>query len=381
MSKVHKIQRGLCRLIILLGAILLSSTPTFAEDAKEITGLLDRLLGSPQLQAQPGFSVNMLVPPGEFYDPLWLLQQGDVVWINDDGGEEGEKGSQILAVTADGKVSDLIALGRLLPTTGFDIAPADFGAYGGHIFTVGQGKVSLPGAMANHVIQRVDPKTQDVATVVCTLPAVNDVPSGFGVDARFGPAGSPFAGKFYAAAALNNTIYQITPDGTCTPFITFDAKPWGSPTGFTFSADGKSMFVAVTQGSLLEPATPGGGAIVRVSPEGKMDAEPVVTGLSRPMGVTQAPGSFGAYGGQLFISDGVDLQAPVPMTQALKTDGKIYRAAIGGAPQLVATGFVNPSGLQVVGDALWVTDINGDFIGGQRELPDGFVAMIQVVGE
>ena len=210
---------------------------------------------------------------------------------------------------------------------------------------------------------------------------MNDVPSGFGVDAHFGPAGSPFAGKFYAAAALNNTIYQMTPDGTCTPFITFDGKPWGSPTGFTFSADGKSMFVAVTQGSLLEPAIPGGGAIVRVSPEGKMDTEPVVKGLSRPMGVTQAPDSFGSYGGQLFISDGVDLQAPVPMTQALKTDGKIYRAEIGGEIQLVATGFVNPSGLQVVGDVLWVTDVNGDFIGGQRELPDGFVATIQMKGK
>jgi hypothetical protein len=31
----------------------------------------------------------------------------------------------------------------------------------------------------------------------------------------------------------------------------------------------------------------------------------------------------------------------------------------------------------VIEDALWVTDINGDFIAGKRELPDGFVVKIQ----
>jgi hypothetical protein len=44
--------------------------------------------------------------------------------------------------------------------------------------------------------------------------------------------------------------------------------------------------------------------------------------------------------------------------------------------KLVASGFVNPSGLLFIGSHLWVTDVNGDFIGGGRELPDGFLVQI-----
>ena len=45
--------------------------------------------------------------------------------------------------------------------------------------------------------------------------------------------------------------------------------------------------------------------------------------------------------------------------------------------QLVASGFINPLGLRFVGKSLWVTDVNGDFIGGMRELPDGFIVEIR----
>jgi len=34
--------------------------------------------------------------------------------------------------------------------------------------------------------------------------------------------------------------------------------------------------------------------------------------------------------------------------------------------------------VRFIGNALWVSDINGDFIAGKRELPDGFVVAIQV---
>jgi hypothetical protein len=64
------------------------------------------------------------------------------------------------------------------------------------------------------------------------------------------------------------------------------------------------------------------------------------------------------------------------MTQALQTDGKVYRVGDDGKPQLVASGFVNPAGMLVVDGSLWVTDINGDFIAGKRELPDGFIVKL-----
>ena len=64
------------------------------------------------------------------------------------------------------------------------------------------------------------------------------------------------------------------------------------------------------------------------------------TGLVR----TTADG-FGSYGGQIFVSDVANIQATVPMTQVLETDGKAYRVTPEGKPDLVASGFMNPAGL------------------------------------
>ena len=365
-----------CQTAAILSLSLLA-LQAFAEE--EVKGLLDRLMVAPTIKTVEGFRADMLIPPGEFYDPLWLHSQKDSVWLNDDGGEEGEKGSRIVSISTDGKISELVGLGRLLPVTGYDVAPASFGAFAGHIYSIAQAKVAAPGATANHVIQRIDPKSQGNATVVCTLKETgktNKGVSGFGVDARFGPAGSAFADRFFAVAAFNNTIYQVTADNTCSPFVTFDGAVTGAPMALAFSADGKSMLVTLKKGGILEPPTEGSGIVVRVSSAGKVDENPVVQGLSQPMGIMIAPASFGAYGGQIFVADAANIQAPVPMTQALNTDGKVYRVGDDGKPQLVASGFINPVGMLVVDGALWVTDINGDFIAGKRELPDGFIVKL-----
>jgi len=93
-------------------------------------------------------------------------------------------------------------------------------------------------------------------------------------------------------------------------------------------------------------------------------------------GMAFAPKDFGSYGGQLFFSDLGEDEAPVPMTQTLKADGTILRFSRGGVPKLVAAGFVNPEGLRFIGNKLWVSDANGDFLAGRRELPDGFIVEI-----
>ena len=357
-------------------------TPSFA--AEEVKGLLDRLMAAPTIETEAGFQAEMFIPPGEFYDPLWPHPQGDAVWLNDDGGEEGEKGSRIVSISKDGQISELVGLGRLLPTTGFGVAPESFGTTAGYIYAIAQAKVAAPGATANHVIQRVDPQTQDVAEIVCTLAETgktNQGVSGFGVDARFGPSGSAFGDRFFAVTAFNNSIYQVTADGTCSPFVTFNGTITGAPMGLAFSSDGHWMLVTLKKGGILEPPTAGSGMIVRVSADGTVDEQPVVGGLAQPMGITIAPDGFGSYGGQIFVSDVANIQAPVPMTQALETDGKVYRVTGDGKLHLVASGLMNPAGLLVIDGALWVTDINGDFIAGKRELPDGFIVKLTPKGQ
>lgn len=350
-------------------------SPVMAE--VELQRILDRLLAPPVIHAESGFTAKLLVPPGQLYDPLWIQLRGETAWLNDDGGEEGEKGSRLFTVSKEGKISVGVDLGKLLPVVGFDFAPKNFGEFGGQIFTLAQAKVALEGAVANHIIQRVDLGNQ--AQIFCSLREVGEGKfSGFGVDARFGPEGSPFAQKFFAATAYNNTIYQVTSDGACNPFVVFDEKQFGTPIGLGFTPDGKTMLVTVARGNIAVPPSGKTGAVVRVSPEGKVDEKPLVQGLVRPMGMDFAPKEFGPYAGQLFIADAEAIQIPVPMTQSLAADGKVYRVTPEGELRLVAAGFLNPAGVRFVGDKLWINDINGDFIAGKRELPDGFIVEIQL---
>ena len=89
-----------------------------------------------------------------------------------------------------------------------------------------------------------------------------------------------------------------------------------------------------------------------------------------------APPGFGAYAGQIFVADLGDLEVPVPQTQPLKRDGKIYRVTPQGELKLVASGFVNPLHLSFIDHKLWVSDLNGDYIAGKHEQPDGFIVEI-----
>lgn len=345
----------------------------------EVGALLTRLLQAPTITPAQEFAASMLVAPGKLYDPLWMHRHGDEIWLNDDGGEEGDKGSRILAIADDGSLRVVVALGRLLPVTGFDFAPASFGIHGGRIYSLAQARVAAPGTTQNHVIQRIDAAGDKAAEVVCTLNALGAGElreSGFGTDAGFGPDGSPFADRFFALAAYNNTIYQMNAAHECRPFVTFDGRFAGSPMGMAFAADGKSMLVTFKRGGLLAPNVPGSGLVLRVFADGQIDATPVASGFTLPGGIIVAPDGFAGGEAQIYVTEIGEIQSPVPMSQALARDGQVYRIAPDGTRALVASGFINPLGMQVVDGALWVTDINGDFIAGKRELPDGFVVKL-----
>jgi len=118
--------------------------------------------------------------------------------------------------------------------------------------------------------------------------------------------------------------------------------------------------------------------VLRVLPNGTIDEKPVVEAPTLFGSLDFAPAGFGPYAGQLFVADVGYYEIPVPMGQALRADGKIHRVTPDGKLELVASGFINPWNLRFVGNTMWVADINGDFIYGKRELPDGFVVVISV---
>jgi hypothetical protein len=362
----------------LISFVTIVATPAIVWGQPELHRLLARLLESPKIQCEAGFRAQLLVPPGQLYDPLFMLPRPNgVVWLNDDGGEENESGSRIIAVTRQGKVSVVVGLGKLLPVTGLDLAPSGFGKYAGLLVTLAQPRVGAPGAIENHVIQTINPQTGN-ATTICTLPTKGSVGkgiSGYGVQAAFGPPGGPFANRFFAVTSLNGAIYEFTSAGKCKPFA--DLSSYGATFGFTFTPDGSTMLAGAAS-FVAGPPKPGSGMIFRVSPAGQIDSNPYARGFTAPTGMAFAPSGFGHSKSDLFVADAGDYQIPVPMTQPLKHDGIIYRVSTNGALHKVATGFVNPIGVAFVDNqTLWITDINGDFIAGKRELPDGFIIAIE----
>ena len=359
--------------------LLASATPVTGRAEALLKDLVVRLTRPPDIKAETGFRAKLLVPPGQLYDPLMLLLVGEAVWLNDDGGEEHDKGSRLLALDRRGGITVLAGLGKLMPTVGFDLAPAGFGAYAGQVFSLAQPKVAEPGALANHIVQRSEPARGFATSVFCTLPDAGQkkIP-GFGLDAHFGPSGSPFANRLFVVTIYNDAIYQVKADGTCTPFVVFDGKQYSAPSMLTFTADGQTMLVTVSIGAFdITSKSQSEGAILRIAPDGKVAAQPLYRGPGKPMGMDFAPPGFGAFGGQLFFAEIGQFQIPVPMTQPLLADGKVYRLTPAGKAIWVASGLVNPIGLRFVRDQLWVSDINGDFITGRRELPDGFVVVME----
>ena len=366
--------QGLWRVAVGLLVNIVIITTANADD--ELKAMLDRVMAH-DIKPAAGFTDKVLVPPGQLYDPLVMHQHDDAVWLNDDGKEEEDKGSRLISIDKQGKVSVLVDADKMVPiSAGFDIAPDDFGKYGGQIFALSQPKVGDKGGLENYVIQRIDPQNNYAVSIFCTLPGLNKKKvSGIGVDASFGPPGSPFAGKLYASTTLNETIYQITPDGKCSPFVTFNAKRHGGPLYLRFAPDGKSLLVTVVRGGIFAAA---GSAVLRVMSDGKVADKPVVEAPTLFGSLDFAPEGFGPYAGQLFVVDVGHYEIPVPLGQALRADGKIHRVTPEGKLELVASGFINPWNLRFVGNTMWVADINGDFIYGKRELPDGFIVTIGV---
>jgi hypothetical protein len=310
---------------------------------QEAQAVIEALLAAPTIKPEAGFRAKMLIQPGELYDPLFPVPQGATILMNDDGIATDGHGSRILAITLDGKISILVGAEKLTPIAALDVAPPGFGKFAGEVFTLAQPTTAMKGATVNHVIQRID-LTGSSVTIVCTLPTAGSVGNGvagLGSDARFGPPGSGFANVFYSITVLNDMIYQTLPDGTCKPFV--DLSKLGAPQGMTFTTDGSAMLVkiAATEG-FPSATTPAKGAIIRIMPDRKIDPKPVAAGLVGPSGITVAPASLGDFAGQIFFTDVGDIEMPVPQTQPLKRDGKIFRVTPQGELKLVASGFINP---------------------------------------
>jgi hypothetical protein len=340
-------------------------------------------LAQPRIVTEAEFTARLLVPPGSLYDPLFpIAGEGDDIWLNDDGGEENDGGGGIYSVSRDGTVRALVAVGKIPPPTAIDRAPQSFAPYAGQIFALAQPKKGWAGATANHIILRLDPNTWEPVKFA-ELPSAgsrNKGVAGAGIDMMFGPDDGPFAGRLFAITSLNNAIYEILPDGQARAFVVMDTAKPRQPVCLTFAPiDREQRMIVSTANGNFSPRrqVPGFATVTQITADGRVLPQYLVENLDTPSGLAFAPPGFGSYSGCLFIADiGGIMPIPAPRDQAPPRRGRIVRVAADGTTVPFASGFATPLGLRFIGRRMIVCDINGDYIGGGIELPDGFVAEI-----
>jgi hypothetical protein len=343
-------------------------------------------LAMPTITVEAGYRARLLVPPGTFYDPLFpIAGAGDDIWLNDDGGEEeaGESGGGIYCINRDGKVAPLVPVGKIPPPTAIDRAPSSFAPYAGQIFALAQQKKGWAGATLNHIILRMDPNNNWEPVRHAQLPSAgtrNKGVAGAGVDMRFGPDGTGFAGRLFAITVLNHTIYEITPDGAAKPFVTMETARPRQPMCLTFAKIGGEdrMIVSTANGNFsMRRQVAGFATITQIAPDGTVMPEFIAEDLLAPSGLGYAPDDFGTYAGDLFVGDfGGMMPTPAPRDKPPPRLGRVLRIDKAGKAHVFAQGFASPIGLRFIGKRMIVCDVNGDYIGGGIELPDGFVVEI-----
>ncbi len=340
-------------------------------------------LNPPQITVEAGFNARLLVPPGTLYDPLFpIAGERDDIWLNDDGGEENEGGGGIYAISREGSVRALVAVGKMPPPTAIDRAPQSFGPYAGQVFALAQPQKGWSGATANHIILRLDPATWQPVKFA-ELPAAgsrNRGVAGAGIDMMFGPDSGPFAGRLFAITSSNNAIYEILPSGQASAFVVMDTAKPRQPVCMAFArVNGEERMIVSTANGNFSPRrqVPGFATVTQIGANGRVFPEYLVENLDTPSGLAFAPPGFGSYGGNLFIADiGGIMPIPAPRDQAPPRNGRILRVGSDGQVVSFASGFASPLGLRFIGDRMIVCDVNGDYIGGGIELPDGFVVEI-----
>jgi hypothetical protein len=239
-------------------------------------------------------------------------------------------------------------LAKVANPAGLAIAPAGFGSYAGQVFVASGSDEKTPCE-----VMRIGGAA---ATSFAKLPDAGKLNGGKATECRdleFGAAGSPFAGKLYAVANGNATIYEIDSSGKAKPFATFDGAPAfeiGS-IAFTAANDPKapnSMLAGMRPRMEIAAKV---GRISVLGADGQLKTEYLV-GFVNPTGWGYAPPGFGNYAGNLFI---VDAGRPAAKNEA-ERDGNVYRVDNKGVTRPYASGLVDPNCLRITGNTMLIAD-------------------------
>ncbi|HEY6418941.1 MAG TPA: hypothetical protein VIX59_08060 [Candidatus Binataceae bacterium] len=274
--------------------------------------------------------------------PAYLATDGNKLIVSDRAGG-------VFSVTMAGKATALADKSKLPHPAGVAIAPAGFGAYGGQTFVL-----AAPAADGPCEVDRID-KSGAVSTFA-KLPDNGSVGGGKPTECRaleFGPTGSLYAGKLFAATTGNETLYAVDSSGKASAFSSFD-KPIPfeiSTIAFAPADDSKAPGMMLLG---MRPTSAGAARVGRIGvvmSDGKVKDDPYLVGFTRPGGIAFAPTNFGAYSSQLFVADTGRLASE----NSSGKDGNIERVEKGLARPW-GGGLVDPTDMKFVGSKLVIAD-------------------------
>ncbi|MGB3550525.1 MAG: hypothetical protein WA993_07540, partial [Candidatus Binatus sp.] len=235
------------------------------------------------LDVEVPFEINALKAPG-LVAPYFLQDNHGVIVVSDQAGG-------VFSVTFGGKVTPLAAKSKIKNPAGVAIGPAGFGSYEGNVFVLNTaGDIKAPCE-----VERID-KSGAVSTFA-KLPDAGTAPTECR-DLEFGAAGTPFAGKLYAAISGNASIYSIDSSGKASVLGTYNKPVAFELTTITFprASDSKAANSMLVGMRAIGAGVSKVGRISMVGPDGKLKDEVYLVGFTRPSGFAWAPSSFGSYG-------------------------------------------------------------------------------------
>lgn len=353
-----------------------------------------------------GYAGREVIPPGDrLYDPQirWAEEDGSIV-ISDIGGQpargwdpEGGYGA-LFRLETDDRLETIVPPGYHGKTAPIrpEKAPAGFGRWGGHIFTIAQAKGGRVGAHREHYVYRIDP-ADGVPHEFARLPLsgqVNGGVPGAGMTHQFGRKGTPHEGYLYVSSLMNCTLYRVTPEGVAKPYLLFDEKLVGRPMMpfLGFHAPDHSQwkryageYIVMTRATTYSDAH---------KPEMVFDywrIDPKGPGVEKIDGITWRPGpiappEFGPLAGHMFsVDEGttnlLHTTGNQLNTKPLPYDARIMRIAPDGSEHVFADSLQGGStGIAFSRRRLLISCARKSYSTGEYHEPDGSVYEIKYIG-
>jgi hypothetical protein len=303
-----------------------------------LPGLTNSIAGASGagLEVEVPFEIKALKAPG-LVAPYFLQDNHGTMVVSDQAGG-------VYSVTFGGKVTALADKTKIKNPAGVAVGPAGFGSYAGSVFVL----AATGGIKGPCEVERIDK-----SGALSTFAKLPDAAATECRDLEFGAAGSPFAGKLYAAASGNATIYAIDPSGKASVFgsytkpVPFELTTIAFPPSSDSKAAGMMLVGMRAKGSFASKV----GRISMVGADGKMKDQVYLVGFTRPSGFAWSPSTFGSYSDELFIAD----TGKYASENDNERDGTISRVERDLARPF-ASGLMDPSDLKFIGSKAVICD-------------------------